>query len=412
MQAILPDNKRVFQIAAWMWLGYVFSLAGIDRVISADSSFIPFLWYHLINALAALLLLGLSYSDWIKKQPRQATAGMILLVSAAPCLINYLPGLRLPFAPSGGVEGMILSELPVLLIGLALVAWHYNLWVTIVYSLLISFFEPALMFGLGLIVEKPLSPFVFIVFIRMVCFVVVGIFINQLLVLLRAQQAVLQQANQQLVHYASALESLAASRERSRISRELLEKVVHTLSGQKVQLETGKTYWNINPSMVYDQLDQALDAANSALQGTRQAIKSLRASPLEDLGLIKALEHLSGTAAQRGRLALELFLPGQDLCLSPDVEQYIYRIAQEAIENVVHHACARHLLVSLNVVEKNIELLVEDDGMGFDPRAQILAGHFGVSGIQERAQLAGEELTVNSEPGKGTKIRLVVRNCL
>lgn len=412
MRSEVSDSKRVFQTAAWMWLVYLVSLAIIDMFIYANRPLVPILWYHFINVFPAFIFLGLSYSKWLKNHAKIIIPLMILLISAVPILINYLFGLRLPPAPLANLEGMILRQLPVLFIGLVLVAWHFSLAIMVLYSIALNLFELSLVFALNQLEDPRFIDFYFIIIIRTVCFLVVGVFINQLITYLRTQQESLKSANNQLTHYASTLESLTVSRERNRMSRELHDTVVHTLSGLSVQLETTKAYWDVNPDTARNLLDQSLEATRSGLQETRRAIRALRASPLDDLGLVKAIQNIVETAEQRGRFFGDVSLPDHDLFLPPDVELCIYRIIQEAVENVIHHANARHLIVKLEIKEKDIELFIQDDGIGFNPETSLISGHFGLAGMRERAQLAGGEFIINSQPNCGTTIRLVIKGCV
>ena len=409
MPSEVSESERVFQSAAWIWVVYVAILAGIDMVIYANRPILPIVWYHIANILPAVLFLGLSYSKDLKKQSHFYPPLMILIITAAPILIRYLLDLRLPPAPLSNIEGMVLRQLPVLLIGLVLVAWHYNLSTIILYSLVINLLELAIVYGFGLLDEAQLSSFFFIILIRMVCMVVVGIYINRLITRLRIQQESLKSANTQLAHYASTLETLTLSRERNRMSRELHDTAVHTLSGLAVQLETTKAYLDVNPTKAQELVEQSLETTRSGLQETRRVLKALRASPLDDLGLSEAIRELTNSTAERGKLSLDLDLPAGNVILSPDVEQSIYRIAQEAMENVIHHANARQLIVKLEVIDKDIMLLVQDDGIGFNSEANISAGHFGLAGMRERAQLPGGELLVTSQPNHGTSIRLWIK---
>lgn len=396
--------------AAWMWIVYLVSLIIVDIFIYSGGPVIPVLfWYHLFNGLPALIFLILAHSDWLKSSGRFLVPGMILLISGAPILINRLLDLRLPPAPLANLEGMILRQLPVLFIGLVLVAWHYRLAIMIFYSVGTNVVEFFIVSSFERLAAPDLTVFYFITIIRTVCFIVVGVFINQLITYLRAQQESLKLANNQLTHYASTLESLTVSRERNRMSRELHDTVVHTLSGLSVQLETTKAYWDVNPETARNLLSQSLETTRSGLQETRRALKALRASPLEDLGLMIALRTLVAMAAERGKLTSEVALPDRDILLSPDVEQCIYRITQEAVENVVHHASAQHLIVKLTVAEDEIRLLIQDDGIGFNPESRSPSGHFGLKGMQERAQLVGGTLTIDSEPSFGTTIWLAIK---
>lgn len=409
MQRDIPDSKRVFQTAAWIWLVYLLSMAIIDSFIYANRPFLPILWYHFFNIIPALIFLGLSHLRWIDTRMNIFAAVMILIITVTPVLVNYWSGVHLPPAPLSNIEGTVLRQLPILLIGLILVAWHYNLTTMILYSLGTNLFEIALVIGLGLMVDTRLSAFYFITSIRTVCFVVVGIYINQLITYLRSQQESLKIANRQLTHYASTLESLTVSRERNHMSRELHDTVVHTLSGLSVQLEAIKAYWDVDANTSRNLLDQSLETTRSGLLETRRALKALRASPLDDLGLINALRTLIDAAAKRGNLHLDISLPDQNIALSPDVEQCIYRITQEAVENVLHHANAQQLTVHLTVRTDEILLMIKDDGIGFNPKTSLPSGHFGLKGMQERAQLVGGALTIHSVPSAGTTIQLVLK---
>jgi signal transduction histidine kinase len=409
MSREISDSEHVFQTAAWMWLAYLVAMAIVDSFIYANQPTRPILWYYFANSLPTFIFLGLAYSGWLPKQGGLLALPMMVLIMLAPILVNYTANVHLPPAPLSNLEGMVLRQLPVLFIALVLVAWHYNLITIILYSLATNLLEIGIVFGFSLLNGERLSSLFFIVVIRTVCLIVVGIFINQLVRRLRAQQESLRAANLQLTHYASTLEDLTVSRERNRMSRELHDTVVHTLSGLSVQLETAKAYLGIQPDTTEILLDQSLKATRSGLQETRRAIKSLRASPLDDLGLVKSLHAMTESAAQRSHLSVEISLPDHDPILSPDIEQCLYRICQEAVENVVHHANAQHLCVRLELKDQEIDLNIQDDGVGFEPGGGLLPGHYGLAGMRERAELVGGELTITSRPHNGTRIRLMIK---
>ena len=396
--------------AAWIWIVYLACLGIVDMAIYTSGPAAPILWYHLLNGFPAVIFLMLSYSKWLKSINRFLTPLMILLISGTPILIDHLLGLSLPKAPLSNLEGMVLRQLPVLFIGLILVAWHYSLLTMILYSAGLNLFELSIVFTIGRLDDpKLMTSFYFIIVIRTVCFIVVGVFINQLITYLRAQQESLKSANHQLTHYASTLENLTISRERNRMSRELHDTVVHAMSGLAVQLETAKAYLEVDPGTATKLLAQSLETTRSGLKETRRALKELRASPLEDLGLMIALQKMITTTVERGKLLMEVSLPGKDKYLPPDVEQCIYRVTQEALENVVHHSNAQHLAVQLTISGDEILLVIQDDGIGFNPKIGAPGGHYGIQGMQERAQLAGGTLTINSKPSQGTIVRLVIK---
>ena len=165
-------------------------------------------------------------------------------------------------------------------------------------------------------------------------------------------------------------------------------------------------------------LQQALTITREGLDETRRAMRALRATPLEQEGLALAVRSLAESAAQRGGLSLNLDIDEHPGPLEPEVEQCYYRVAQESIENVITHAGARTLSVSLRREQGALVLQVADDGRGLadgavreDVPVQAVGGQvqFGLRGMRERAELIGGTLDIEGRPGQGTTIRLEQR---
>jgi signal transduction histidine kinase len=390
-----------------LWLGYLFVLAGIDHSFYPRPVFrLPF---YLINGIDALVVLGLSM--WPRSRiwlGRCFLPLVIVLLSVVPIVSGNLVVLRMPPTPASTPEAIMLRLLPMMFIALVLTAWQYR-WKHVVFFTLAMagfnlglhgwFFRPG-----GAPFLPPVTAFV----IQAVSFLLVGYFISTLMSRLRTQNASLEQANAQLVHYSSTLEHLTISRERNRLARELHDTLAHTLSGLSVQLETVKAYFEVDSGITKELLEKSLQATRSGLLETRLALKALRASPLDDLGLLLALRSMSEESAARAKLKLHLSLPDQLESLSPDVEQAIYRVAQEAVANVVYHANAQKLTLQLAINDGKMALVVGDDGLGFNVKQGEAAGRFGLTGMRERAQLVGGQLTIESRPGQGTTIRLTI----
>ncbi len=115
--------------------------------------------------------------------------------------------------------------------------------------------------------------------------------------------------------------------------------------------------------------------------------------------------------AESTDLRTDLIVCGDQVRLAPDVELSAYRVTQEAANNVVRHAAARHLAVTVEFTDRELRIRVADDGRGFDSGAidaQLGAGHLGMPGMRERAALTGGHLTVSSQPGRGTVIEVVI----
>jgi signal transduction histidine kinase len=224
----------------------------------------------------------------------------------------------------------------------------------------------------------------------------------------RQQRRSLLEANQQLRHYAATLEQLAVTQERNRMSRELHDTLAHTLSGLAVQLEAARSLWQSAPDRSYAMLEDSLLATRTGLTESRKAIQSLRASPLEDLGLTLALRNLAESAASRTGAVLSLELPTDLEKLAPDVEQCIFRVAQESLENIVRHAEAQRLTFQMVREGTNLILSISDDGKGFDPAQVDVQKQFGLKGLRERVAMFAGELQIHSQPGQGTTIRLIL----
>ncbi len=403
----LPNTLRTLRIAAWMWIGYLLTLACLDLAIYAGRPLLPLVPYYVANVLVALIFFTLAYWQSLAEMLGGIFMPlMIALIGGFPILFNHMLAMRLPPGLLANAEGMALRQLPILFIGLALVAWQYRLKAVIFFSLGTALLEMGILTFIRPVPATSFTLFFFITIVRTISFLVVGIFIGQLMNRLRAQQESLQQANAQLTHYASTLENLTISRERNRMARELHDTLAHTLTGLSVTLETVKAYWDVDTPKARKLLDNSLETTRTGIEETRRALKSLRASPLEDIGLRLALQKMAESAAARFNLDLELALPDPMPSLAPDVEQCIYRIAGEAVENVTHHANAKHLRLNLENKANQLLLTVQDDGLGFNPNSKVTTGHFGLVGMKERAELSGGKLTINSQKGKGTTVVL------
>jgi signal transduction histidine kinase len=407
-----PDGEteltQFLRLVVTLWVGYLLILAGIDHGFYRRPIFrLPF---YLINGFDVLVVLALSlWPVGRRRLGRFFLPLVIVLLSAVPIVSGNLIVLGLPPSPSSNAEAIMLRLLPMTLMALILTAWQYRWRHVVIFTLALAglkvclhgwFYRPG-----GAPFLHPALAFV----IQTATFLVVGYFIGSLMTRLRAQNLSLEQANAQLVHYNTTLEHLTISRERNRLARELHDTLAHTLSALSVQLETAKAYYAVEPGATQKLLDEALQTTRSGLQETRLALKALRASPLDDLGLFLALRRMAEEFTARAKFKLHLVLPDHLESLSPDLEQTVYRVAQEAVANVVHHANARNLTLQLTQQDGELMLTVRDDGLGFNVQEGQAAGRFGLTGMRERAQLAGAQLNIESAPGQGTTLTLAAR---
>jgi signal transduction histidine kinase len=295
-----------------------------------------------------------------------------------------------------------------MLIALLLVAWQYKWQHILLYSLVIALVNIGILWALSPNDIAMYSNGLFAVMTQIFAFLVVGFFISVIVKWLRNQRRELEEANLKLTNYAQTLEDLAINKERSRIAQELHDTLSHTLSGLSVQLEAMKAYWDVDPTTARKRLDKSLVAIRSGLEETRRILMALRAKPLEDLGLAPAIRQMAEETTAHARIGLDLIIAENIPSLPPSVEQCFFRVAQEAITNVIKHAKAQRLTVKLELKENKVILTVQDNGVGFDVKAINGDQHFGLMGMKERVKFVKGELNINSQPGVGTKVQLII----
>jgi signal transduction histidine kinase len=217
----------------------------------------------------------------------------------------------------------------------------------------------------------------------------------------------LQQAHDQLQVYAGQAEELATAKERNRLARELHDSVAQTLYGLTLQAEAAARELNNGQTdRAAEQLREIRDSAQQSLQETRLLIFELRPPILEQEGLVSAIRaRLESVESRSGLKALiQLQEVGQ---LPAKVEAGLYGVSNEALNNVLKHARATEVKVSLKKESGKVILEIQDNGVGFDINAA--AGGMGLSGMKERAEQFGGEMQIKSGPS-GTTIRVEVTN--
>jgi two-component system sensor histidine kinase DegS len=191
----------------------------------------------------------------------------------------------------------------------------------------------------------------------------------------------------------------AQEEERFRLSRELHDETVQELVVAKAALE------DVPGAQVQRARLELVDAAlQRCIDGIRRFCRALRPSVLDDLGLVPALEWLLSDLADRSGIHTALEEQGDRLRLNPEQELVIFRVAQEALHNIEHHAHASLVVVRLAHDPGRLYLEVVDDGCGFDP-TNVRQGSLGLAGMQERASLIGAAFEISSHPGE-TSVRL------
>ena len=202
-------------------------------------------------------------------------------------------------------------------------------------------------------------------------------------------------------------EQAAVLEERQRLSRELHDSVTQALYGISLYAEAaGRALTDGDTQPVAANLQEIRDTTQEALGEMRLLLFELRPPLLQEHGLAAALGARLRAVEVRAGLVTELECEGDER-LSADNEQELYRLAQEALNNVLKHAHAARVSVRLSVANSHASMDIADDGVGFDPALQD--GHgFGLTGMRERAERLGGTLRIESSPGAGTRLQVEV----
>ena len=197
----------------------------------------------------------------------------------------------------------------------------------------------------------------------------------------------------------------ASESERQRWARELHDETLQELGALKLMLESA--YRSGRPDAIQDAVERSLDQLTSSITSLQGLITELRPAALDELGLQPALEALVRRTSARFGLevdaSFDLASAGDRSRLSGEIESTAYRLVQEAINNVVKHAQAERIQVEVIEAGGSVHLTVRDDGNGFDPSRTD--GGFGLIGMQERVELVGGRLSIESARGRGTEVR-------
>jgi signal transduction histidine kinase len=210
-------------------------------------------------------------------------------------------------------------------------------------------------------------------------------------------------ANDRLRRYALLIENQATLQERNRIAREIHDSVGHALTAQSIQLENVAVWLPENVDRAQEHLQKARGLGKEALQNVRQSVATMRQSPLQGHSFPEAIQKLmqefertTGTPATV-QIQITQGLP-------TDIAIALYRIVQEAMTNIAKHSQATQVNLKLNETPQEVELMVEDNGQGFDP-TQNTTG-FGLQSMRERTEALGGLFYLNSQPGQGCRLHL------
>ena len=218
-------------------------------------------------------------------------------------------------------------------------------------------------------------------------------------------------AQQGLRDYLSAI-TAGQEDERRRLARELHDGAVQSLVALNQRAQLAQMTVKNGPPKAAEQLGEVRRMTASLIEEVRRVIRALRPIYLEDLGLLPAIEMLARDLEKISGARVKFETTGSVRRLPPGQEIAIYRIVQEALNNIARYASARSVNVSLVFNTTEFIVNVQDDGQGFTAPARVsdlvASGHYGLMGMQERAELIGARLAIQSAPGAGTTIEVRV----
>jgi len=197
--------------------------------------------------------------------------------------------------------------------------------------------------------------------------------------------------------------------ERNRLAREIHDTLAQGLTGIALKLETVDAMLEMGnePDKIRQTVEQALNLTRVNLEEARRSVLDLRAAPLEGRNLVEALNALAQDYTTRENLPVRVRVTGGSRPLPVRIEVGLYRIVQEGLNNISRHAEASEARIELNITPEHIQLLIEDDGRGFDP-TQVPLDRFGLIGLNERVKLLGGKLGLESNTNEGTQIEIVI----
>jgi signal transduction histidine kinase len=201
----------------------------------------------------------------------------------------------------------------------------------------------------------------------------------------------------------------AIVRERLKIARDLHDTLAHSMMAMLSEVRLLRKLEVHDPGSLREELARAEAVAHEGLNEARTAITQMRVNAVRDTGLGAALGKAFDRFIDRTALSGEFISDPEAASFGDERAETLFRMAEEALRNIERHAMATRAMVTLKTIDgAQLKLCIEDDGVGFDPGVPR-QGHYGIVGLHEQAHLIGAQLSIDSAPGKGTKLTVTLR---
>jgi two-component system sensor histidine kinase UhpB len=222
----------------------------------------------------------------------------------------------------------------------------------------------------------------------------------------RSENAMVE-SREQLSRLSASLQTVREE-EKARIARELHDELGQSLTGLKMDVADILTQLRPDQAHAIARAGAMKSLIETTVASVRRIATELRPLMLDDLGLVPTVEWLTHDFSRRTGIDVALQVPDSDFHAARDLATAIFRVLQESLTNVVRHAGASHVDVTLSATDNDVQLRVRDNGKGIDAAAVGGVHTLGLLGMRERARILGGELIVDSVPGGGTTITLIV----
>jgi signal transduction histidine kinase len=196
--------------------------------------------------------------------------------------------------------------------------------------------------------------------------------------------------------------------DRAHFSRELHDELGQNLTAMRIDFNALIHALKTSDPVLVGKLDAIDLMINSTVDATRRICEDLRPGMLDDLGLEAALSSFTKRFTLQYGVQCDLLLEREDYGLDDDLSTAIFRIVQESLTNIARHADARHAMVSLEERGEDLLLTVADDGCGLKPGVASESKRFGILGMRERVKMLGGRIGIDSAPGRGTHVEVVI----
>jgi signal transduction histidine kinase len=213
----------------------------------------------------------------------------------------------------------------------------------------------------------------------------------------------LQEANRLLKKYGERAEEVAAAQERTRLARELHDAVTQTVFSINLTAQAARMACEAAPQKVPSMLDRLQELGRDALAEMRSLVDELRPRTVAEIGLVRSLQKHLAMRRRRDELEVQLQVAGEERG-GEEVQEALFRTAQEALNNVLRHSGVKEARVELEFAESEVRLCVRDAGKGFTPAAGARGESFGLINMRERVEALSGTFRLVSAPGAGTTV--------